>query len=88
MSQTYDTTQPTIDDRTLNFLTLEPGIYHLCSCGLSANSPFCSVVDQGTDCNPVTFELTETKQVLVDSDCKHSQKAPFCNNIHAEHSQY
>lgn len=85
MSQAHDVTQPTIDDRTLNFLTLEPGIYHLCSCGLSANSPFCSVVDQGADCNPVTFELTQAKQVLIQSNFKY---APFCDNIHVEHSQY
>jgi CDGSH iron-sulfur domain-containing protein 3 len=80
--------KPMIDDRTLNFLTLEPGIYHLCSCGLSANSPFCNMSDQGEDCNPVTFELTQSKQVLMDNGCNHARNAPFCHNIHAEHSQY
>jgi CDGSH iron-sulfur domain-containing protein 3 len=80
--------KPMIDDRNLNFLTLEPGIYHLCSCGLSANSPFCNVIDQGADCNPVTFELTQTKQVLIESSCNHTLNAPFWNNIYAEYSQY
>ncbi len=76
----------TTDDRTLNFLTLQPGIYHLCSCGLSTNSPFCTVIDQRADCNPVTFELTQAKQVLIGRN--HTQNTSFCDDIHIEHSQY
>ncbi len=88
MLQTDEMSKPIVDDRTLSFLTLEPGVYHLCSCGLSANSPFCDIVDQRENCNPVTFELTQSKQVLMDGGGHHAQNAPFCNNIHAENSQY
>lgn len=59
--------QSKVNPQTVSILTLEPGLYNLCSCGLSNHLPFCDAIDQGQDCRPVSFELTESKQIIVKS---------------------
>jgi len=75
--------EPTIVDKKPIIMTLEAGNYHSCSCGLSANQPFCDGGHQGTAFTPITFELTETKQVAL-CLCKHTGNRPFCDGVHTK----
>ena len=45
-------------------MTLEPGSHFWCSCGQSANQPFCDGSHQGTDFQPVEFKVTEQELQL------------------------
>jgi len=56
--------------------------YHWCSCGHSANQPFCDGSHKGTGMTPVKFEATETKTVYL-CGCKHTANQPFCDGSHA-----
>ena len=60
---------------------LEAGTYYYCSCGKSANQPFCDGSHQGTDFEPVKFELEEKKKFVL-CQCKHTKNAPFCDGSH------
>jgi CDGSH iron-sulfur domain-containing protein 3 len=75
--------EPTIFDKKPMVMTLEAGNYHWCSCGLSANQPFCDGGHKSTAFTPVAFELAETKQVAL-CLCKHSGNAPFCDGAHVK----
>jgi CDGSH iron-sulfur domain-containing protein 3 len=73
--------EPTIVDKKPTVLTLEPGTYYWCSCGLSENQPFCNGAHKGTDFKPLAFEVTEAKPVAL-CLCKHTGNAPFCDGAH------
>ncbi|WP_373635650.1 CDGSH iron-sulfur domain-containing protein [Yoonia sp. SS1-5] len=55
--------------------------YFWCSCGQSANQPFCDGSHKGTDFAPVKFEATETKTVFF-CGCKHSDAPVTCDGTH------
>jgi CDGSH iron-sulfur domain-containing protein 3 len=75
--------EPTIADRKPAVLTLEPGTYQWCSCGLSTTQPFCNGSHKGSEFKPVKFEVTEAKQVAL-CQCKHTGSQPFCDGTHAK----
>ncbi len=62
-------------------LELEPGTYYWCSCGKSANQPFCDGSHQGSEFVPVTVEITEKKTVAL-CQCKRSANGAFCDGSH------
>jgi CDGSH-type Zn-finger protein len=49
--------------------------------GSSKKQPFCDGSHQGTDFQPVEFELTEPTKVWL-CGCKHSCDKPFCDGSH------
>lgn len=55
--------------------------YFWCSCGQSANQPFCDGSHKGSDFVPVKFEASEDKRVFFCA-CKHSKNAPMCDGSH------
>ena len=62
--------------------------YFWCSCGASANQPFCDGAHKqfknadGTSImKSVVFEATETKTVYF-CGCKHSKTFPLCDSTH------
>lgn len=57
--------------------------YFWCSCGKSANQPFCDGSHKDTSFNPVKWEATETKKVFF-CGCKHSENMPLCDGSHAK----
>ena len=63
--------------------TLEAGTYYWCSCGQSKNQPFCDGSHQGTDFEPVAFEISETQQVAL-CQCKRTATPPFCDGKHRD----
>ena len=62
-------------------LDLEPGTYHWCACGRSANQPFCDGSHQGTDFTPVEYKVEQKKKVAF-CNCKHTGNPPLCDGAH------
>jgi CDGSH-type Zn-finger protein len=56
--------------------------YYWCSCGLSANQPFCDGSHKTTDRTPVKFEASESKTVYF-CGCKHTASPVLCDGTHA-----
>jgi len=73
--------EPTIASKQPAVLELEPGTYYWCSCGKSANQPFCDGSHAGTDFVPKAVEITE-KQTVALCQCKHSKNGAFCDGSH------
>jgi len=74
--------KPRIADNKPVVMELESGTYYYCSCGQSANQPFCDGKHAGSSFSPMPFEMAETKTVAVCA-CKHTGGAPFCDGTHA-----
>jgi CDGSH-type Zn-finger protein len=73
--------EPTIAAKVPKVMELEAGTYYYCTCGKSANQPFCDGSHKGTDFEPKVFELKEKKKVAL-CQCKHTGNAPFCDGTH------
>jgi CDGSH-type Zn-finger protein len=55
--------------------------YYWCSCGLSANQPFCDGSHSGTGFAPIAYTATEDR-IVGFCGCKHSEKGPICDGTH------
>lgn len=66
-------------------VTLEPGTYSWCTCGLSAKQPFCDGTHKdetkGTNRKSLKFEITQAQTVKL-CRCKHTKTPPFCDGTH------
>ncbi|MBD1919615.1 CDGSH iron-sulfur domain-containing protein [Microcoleus sp. FACHB-831] len=72
---------PIIADNKPVVLELEAGTYYWCSCGQSANAPYCDGSHKDSGFTPLKFTLEETKKVAL-CQCKHTSNAPFCDGAH------
>ncbi len=75
--------EPVIAAKEPKVMELEPGTYYFCTCGKSANQPFCDGSHADTDFVPQEFKI-EQKQTVALCQCKHSKNTPFCDGSHAE----
>lgn len=75
--------EPTIADTKPVVMDLEPGDYWWCSCGQSANQPFCDGAHKGTEFTPVKFTVDEPKKMAL-CLCKHTENAPLCDGSHSK----
>ena len=55
--------------------------YYWCSCGKSAQQPFCDASRKGTEFNPVVYKAEETKKMFFCA-CKQTNNQPFCDGSH------
>lgn len=76
-------TEPIIFDKKPVVLELESGDYYYCTCGKSANQPFCDGKHKDSGFTPFKFTLEEKQKVAL-CLCKHSQNAPFCDGSHTK----
>ena len=74
---------PRICDRKGKNVNLYPGVYSICSCGLSKDQPYCDGAHQGTDFVPKRFKLQEPQSVYM-CMCKHSKAFPYCDGSHKQ----
>ena len=78
------TLKPVIAKRGPYAVDLEKGKrYAWCTCGRSANQPFCDGSHKGTEFKPLMFEAEETKTTYL-CGCKHTANPPFCDGTHAK----
>lgn len=73
--------EPKIADRKPLLLTLEPGPYWWCSCGMSANQPWCDGSHKGSGMKSHPFEVTERQEAAL-CMCKRTASRPFCDGSH------
>jgi len=57
--------------------------YAWCSCGKSANQPWCDGSHKGTGLTPQVFEAKEKKNYAL-CICKKTSNVPFCDGSHAK----
>lgn len=57
--------------------------YYFCTCGKSANQPFCDGSHKGTEFTPKPFTAEETGEAYL-CQCKQTANAPFCDGTHAK----
>ena len=63
-------------------VTLEEGKdYWFCTCGLSANQPFCDGSHKGSGFAPQKFTAEKSGDAWL-CQCKHTENAPFCDGSH------
>mmetsp|Transcript_90163 Transcript_90163/g.125283 ORF Transcript_90163/g.125283 Transcript_90163/m.125283 type:complete len:84 (+) Transcript_90163:38-289(+) len=55
--------------------------YEFCTCGKSANQPFCDGSHGYTGFQPKEFTVDEDKTVYL-CGCKQTKNAPFCDGTH------
>jgi CDGSH-type Zn-finger protein len=55
--------------------------YWWCSCGRSANQPFCDGSHKGSEFVPQKYEATEARTVYFCA-CKATAKSPLCDGSH------
>ena len=77
-------TDPAIGQKAPVPVEVEEGkSYFWCSCGKSANQPFCDGSHKGTGMTPIKFTAPANKKVFF-CGCKKSAKSPFCDGTHAK----
>ena len=74
---------PTVPQKAPYVKEMAAGTYYWCSCGKSANQPFCDGAHKGSGFTPVKMVLTEAKKVAW-CGCKHSKNGACCDGSHAK----
>lgn len=75
--------KPIVCDTKPLAVEVEPGKHFWCSCGRSANQPFCDGSHKGTGLGPVMIEVEE-KKTLYFCQCKATGKPPLCDGSHKD----
>ena len=68
--------KPHIYKKKSKSVSLHPGIYDICSCGLSNKQPFCDGSHKGTKFTPKELKIMNPKEVSL-CLCKHSNSFPY-----------
>jgi glutamate synthase domain-containing protein 2/CDGSH-type Zn-finger protein len=76
--------KPVIAGNSPKTVTLLKGEeYYFCTCGRSANQPFCDGSHAGTSFTPKAFTAEEDGKAWLCA-CKHSKNLPFCDGTHKQ----
>ena len=74
--------EPVVASKFPSVMQLDSGEYWWCSCGRSADQPFCDGAHKGTGFSPEKVEIKETRKVAL-CNCKHSSQGPVCDGAHS-----
>ena len=74
--------EPVVVSKSPVVLKLEPGEYWWCSCGHSADQPFCDGSHKGTRFSPERIEIVESRNVAL-CNCKYSAAGAYCDGVHS-----
>ena len=74
--------EPVIAQKSPYVMNLQPGTYYWCTCGRSAQQPFCAGSHQGSEFSPKAFTLDSPATVAL-CGCKHTKDQPFCDGSHS-----
>ena len=58
-------------------------VYFWCSCGKSAQQPFCDGSHKGSEFTPLAYKAEETKKVFFCA-CKQTNNQPLCDGSHSK----
>lgn len=75
--------KPEVPQKAPYVFEVEPGNYAWCSCGKSANQPYCDGAHSGTEFRPI-LEKVEEKKMVAWCGCKNSTNGAFCDGSHAK----
>jgi CDGSH-type Zn-finger protein len=76
--------EPVIAARQPIGVELEAGkTYHFCTCGKSANQPFCDGAHGDSGFRPQAFTAEKDGKAFL-CQCKRTGNAPFCDGAHAK----
>ncbi|MCH8158140.1 MAG: CDGSH iron-sulfur domain-containing protein [Nitrospinae bacterium] len=66
-----------------NYVQETPGKKHYCTCGESANKPYCDGSHErlNTGKSPKEYEVTENKRLAI-CDCGQTKTSPLCDGTH------
>lgn len=74
--------KPTVADNKPVAVELEEGkTYFFCTCGQSANQPFCDGAHKGSGMAPKPFKAEKTGTAYL-CQCKQTGNQPFCDGAH------
>ena len=74
--------EPTIAAKNPVKVELEAAkTYYFCSCGQSANQPFCDGSHKGSEFSPKAFTAEKAGPAWL-CQCKHTANAPYCDGTH------
>jgi len=77
-------TDPVIAQKAPMPVEVEEGKnYFWCSCGKSANQPFCDGSHKDIGMTPIKFTAPASKKVFF-CGCKKSAKSPLCDGTHSK----
>ncbi|QPJ65204.1 MAG: CDGSH iron-sulfur domain-containing protein [Candidatus Nitrohelix vancouverensis] len=62
-----------------------PGTKRYCTCGESANKPYCDGAHSrmNTGKSPAAYEVTEAKRLVI-CDCGKTANSPLCDGTHSK----
>lgn len=75
--------EPHITAKDPVHLELPPGTYSWCSCGYTADDPFCDGKHIGKGFCPVTLKISDPKTVAL-CRCRQSRNRPYCDGSHRQ----
>ncbi len=76
--------KPVIADNRPIKVDLKKGdTIYFCTCGRSANQPFCDGSHKGTEFTPKAYTPEEDEEAYLCA-CKHTANAPFCDGTHKQ----
>ena len=76
--------EPKIAAREPIGVELEAGkTYYFCTCGKSANQPFCDGSHSSTEFQPQAFTAEKDGKAFL-CQCKRTGNAPFCDGAHSK----
>jgi CDGSH-type Zn-finger protein len=67
------------------FVDESEGIKYYCTCGESANKPYCDGAHETkeTGKSPIEHIVKEAKRLVI-CDCGHTGNSPFCDGAHSK----
>lgn len=57
--------------------------YHVCTCGLSQQQPYCDGSHQGSQFTPIAYQA-HRDQIVFFCGCKQSDRLPLCDGSHSK----
>jgi len=75
--------EPVVAQKSPCVVNLEPGTYWWCTCGRSANQPFCDGSHSKTDFSPMEVVIEKADRYWLCA-CKHTKTPPFCDGSHKD----
>lgn len=62
---------------------MDAGTYYWCQCGKTKTVPYCDGSHEGTDIEPLAFEVKEAGTATI-CNCGLTKNPPYCDGSHVE----